>query len=57
MNLYKDLYFSMVRASEKALRELEQQNFGNAQRILIAAQQEAEEAYLNHGSEKQQAEP
>lgn len=36
----------MVRASEKALRELEQQNFGAAGSILIAAQREAEERYL-----------
>ena len=47
MDLYKELYFQMVRASEKALRELEQQNFGDARSILVAAQQEAEERYLN----------
>lgn len=37
MDLYKELYFQMVRASEKALRELEQQNFGAARSILISA--------------------
>lgn len=46
MDLYRNLYYQMVRASERALRELEQQNFGNARNILIAAQQEAEEQYL-----------
>ena len=43
---YRNLYYQMVRASERALRELEQQNFGNARNILISAQQEAEEQYL-----------
>ena len=47
MDLYKELYFQMVRASEKALWELERQNLGAARSILIAAQQEAEEQYLN----------
>ena len=47
MDLYKELYFQMVRASEKALRELEQQNFGVARSILISAQQATEEGYLN----------
>ena len=47
MELYRELYFQMMRASEKALRELEQQNYGTARRILISAQQEAEERYLN----------
>ena len=47
MDLYRNLYYQMVRASERALRELEQQNFGNARNILIAAQQEAEEKYLS----------
>ena len=47
MDLYKELYFQMVRASEKALRELEQQNFGAARSILVTAQREAEERYLH----------
>lgn len=46
MDLYKNLYFDMVRASEKALRELDQQDFGNARNILIAAQQKAEDQFL-----------
>ena len=47
MELYKELYFQMVRASEKALREMERQNFGAAKSVLIAAQREAEERFLN----------
>ncbi len=47
MELYRTLYFHMVRASEKAIRELERQNMEAARNILISAQQEAEELYLN----------
>ena len=52
MDLYRNLYYQMVRASERALRELEQQNFGNARNILIAAQQEAEEQYLRQTDDR-----
>ena len=56
MDLYRDLYFYMLRASEKALRELERQNYGTAQEILISAQQAAEERFLNQDN-SQAAEP
>ncbi len=38
---YKEMYLTMVRASEKALRHMEE-----ASQILIAAQQQCEEFYL-----------
>ncbi len=38
---YKEMYLTMVRASEKALRQMEE-----ASQILIAAQQKCEELYL-----------
>lgn len=53
MDLYKELYFQMVRASEKALRALEQQNLGAARSILIAVQREAEEQYLNQNDSQE----
>jgi hypothetical protein len=56
MDLYRELYFRMVRASEKALRELERQNYGAAQDVLIAAQQEAEELFINQ-EDTPEAEP
>ena len=57
MDLYRNLYFHMVRASEKAIRELDQQNLGTARTILISAQQEAEELYLDQTAAKKKAEP
>ena len=38
---YKEMYLTMVRASEKALRQLEE-----ATQLLIEAQQKCEELYL-----------
>ena len=42
------LYARMVHASELAIEAIEQQNFGHARQILIDAQQECEEYYLQH---------
>ena len=39
---YKEMYLTMMRASEKALRQMEE-----ASQILIAAQQKCEELYLD----------
>ena len=38
---YKEMYLTMVRASEKALRQMEE-----ASRLLIETQQKCEELYL-----------
>lgn len=38
---YKEMYLIMMRASERALRQME-----DASQILIAAQQQCEEVYL-----------
>ena len=43
---YKSLYFNLFNACTDAIQDLENQNFGQAKRRLIAAQQEAEEQYL-----------
>ena len=45
--LYKNLYFHLFNQITDALEEMEKQNFGQARDILIRAQQEAEETYLN----------
>lgn len=49
MRTYRELYFHMFRASEKALRALERQDFGAARSILLAAQRCAEDAVLSEG--------
>ena len=47
MENYKKLYARMVDAAEKAIEEIEQQNFGKAKLLLIDAEQECEEWYIN----------
>ena len=44
---YKKLYFMLFAAMADAVEEMEEQNYGKAKRILISAQQEAEEAYIS----------
>ena len=43
---YKLLYHIMVKAAEDALAALENGNVGIAKEVLIAAEQEAEELYI-----------
>lgn len=40
---YKALYFKLFAAMADAVELLEEQDYGSARRLLIAAQQEAEE--------------
>lgn len=44
---YKEMYLAMVRASEKALRQMDA-----AREELIRAQQHCEELYLSDGEEE-----
>ena len=44
---YQKLYVLMIDAAEKAIEEIEKQNYGTAKEILIAAEQECEERYLS----------
>ena len=48
---YEELYHLMVNASEDAIAAIEKQNYGQAREILIAAEQEAEERYLQQTEE------
>ena len=43
---YKKLYFHLFNAATDAIEAIEQQNYGQASAILIAAQQETEEMYM-----------
>ena len=47
--LYKNLYFHLFNQITDALEALEEQNFGKVREILIRAQRDAEETYLNAG--------
>ena len=43
---YEKMYHSLFNAITDALEQIEQQNFGSAKDLLIAAQQKAEEIYI-----------
>ncbi|MBQ4564785.1 MAG: hypothetical protein IJA48_00390 [Oscillospiraceae bacterium] len=47
MTEYQRPYSILFQGITRALQELQQQNYGLAADILIRAQQEAEEAFLN----------
>ena len=49
---YKEMYLTMVRASERALRQLDA-----AREELIRAQQYCEERYLSDGEEEREDTP
>ena len=48
---YRKLYFHLFNAATDALQAIEQQNYGQASAILIIAQQETEEMYLDEEDE------
>ena len=50
---YKQLYILMVDASERAIEEIENQNYGAAKEILIAAEQKCEEIYISAPQQRQ----
>ena len=43
---YEKMYHLLFNAATDALEQIEQQNFGSAKDLLIAAQQQAEEIYI-----------
>lgn len=44
---YKKLYFHLFNAITDALQAIEQKNYGQAEALLTAAQQDAEEMYMD----------
>ena len=50
---YKQLYILMVDASERAIEEIEKQNYGAAKEILIAAEQDCEEIFISAPRQRQ----
>ena len=43
---YEKMYHLLFNAATDALEQIEQQNYGSAKDLLIAAQQQAEEIYI-----------
>ena len=48
---YKKLYFHLFNTVTDAIEAIERQNYGQAAALLIAAQQETEEMYMDEGDE------
>ena len=48
---YKKLYFHLFNTITDALQAIEQQNYGQASHLLITAQQETEEMYMDEDDE------
>ena len=48
---YKRLYFHLFNAATNAIEAIEKQNYGQASAILITAQQETEEMYMDANDE------
>ena len=48
MQQFKQPYLLLFQSVTEALALLEQQNYGAAKQLLIAAQQQAEEAYISY---------
>ena len=46
MEEYKESYLLLFRAVSKALEAIDAQNFGTAKMLLVQAQQDAEETFL-----------
>ena len=52
--MYRKMYIQLFNAVTDSLEELQAQNFGRAQEILIAAQQRCEEIYMDAEDEEEQ---
>ncbi len=46
---YQEMYTILVDGAEKAIRAIEEQNYGTARQLLIEAERKAEEVYLQEG--------
>ena len=45
--MYKKMYYTLFNAVTDALEAMAQQNYGQARALLIAAQQQSEEIYMD----------
>jgi len=52
---YREMYCKMVRASERAMEEIEKQNYEAAKAALIAAEQACEELYISAPQRQKQS--
>ena len=53
---YRELYHKMVDATERAITAINAQNYGTAKKILIRAEREAEEIYIESADDEEDVE-
>ena len=54
--MWEEMYLLLFRASTKAVQQMQAQNFGLAQELLLQAQQQAEDAFLAWGDRDEKTE-
>ena len=54
--MWEEMYLLLFRASTKAVQQIQEQNFGLAQELLLQAQQQAEDAFLAWGDRDEKTE-
>lgn len=54
--MWEEMYLLLFRASTKAVQQMQAQNFGLAQELLLQAQQQAEDAFIAWGDRDEKTE-
>lgn len=54
--MWEEMYLLLFRASTKAVQQMQAQNFGLAQEVLLQAQQQAEDAFIAWGDRDEKTE-
>ena len=49
--MYRKMYYTLFNAVTDALNAMEQQNYGQARALLVAAQQQSEEIFMDSEEE------
>ena len=50
--MYRKMYYTLFNAVTDALNAMEQQNYGQARALLVAAQQQSEEIFMDSGEDE-----
>ena len=51
--MYRKMYYTLFNAVTDALNAMEQQNYGQARALLVAAQQQSEEIFMDSDEDEE----
>ena len=51
--MYRTMYYTLFNAVTDALNAMEQQNYGQARALLVAAQQQSEEIFMDSDEDEE----